>query len=197
MGNLIITIGRENGSGGRHVGELVAKKLGVAFYDKALLSETAKNSGFDEKFIADNEEKKPQLFWGTGSFYSYEQPISLKLYIEQSNTIKAIAERESCVIVGRCADYVLSEYDNVLNVYVHAPLSARIKRIAERDGISEDKAKSYINKNDKARAAYYDYFTNKVWGAAKNYHLSIDTEKLGIDGAVEIILEYAKRCGNK
>ncbi len=185
MGNLIITVGRENGSGGRHVGELLAKELGIAFYDKKLLEETAKTSGYDKDFIAENEEKKPSVFWGAGSFYSYDQPISTKLFIMQSNAIKEIADHESCVIVGRCADYVLADYDNVVNIFIHAPIQTRIKRIVERDKIPEDKAKSYISKNDKSRAAYYNYFSNKVWGSAKNYHLSIDTEQTGIEGTLD------------
>lgn len=190
MSNLVITIGRENGSGGRRVGEELAKSLGIKYYDKELLAETAKNSGFDKDFIARNEERKPQLAWGTGAYYMYEQPISVQLYVEQSKMIKKIAEREPCVIVGRCADYVLKDYSNVVNVYIHAPLSERVKRVMERDGINDSKAKSSISKNDKARAAYYDYFTNQVWGFAKNYHLSLDTHELGIDGAVELIKSY-------
>lgn len=192
MSNLIITVGRENGSGGRHVGEELAKSLGVKCYDKELLAETARESGFAAKFIEENEERKPQLFWGTGAFYMYEQPISVQLYVEQSKIIKKIAERESCVIVGRCADYVLNDFSDVINVYIHAPLDVRVKRIMERDGIAEDKARSAVSKLDKARSAYYNYFTNKVWGSAKNYHLSLDTGEIGIQGAVEMIKSYIK-----
>lgn len=190
MEHLVITIGRENGSGGRHVGEELAKALGIKFYDKEILAETARQSGFAHEFIAENEEKKPQFFWGTGAFYMYEQPISVKLYIEQSKIIKQLAEKESCVIVGRCSDYVLHGYKNVVNVFVHAPLPARIARVTEREGLSEKDAKTRINKTDKARAAYYNYFTNQIWGEAKNYHLCVDTENLGIDGTVEMIKKY-------
>lgn len=192
MGNLIITIGRENGSGGRYVGEKLAKELGIKCYDKELLAETARVSGLAPQFIQENEEKKPQFFWGAGAFYMYEQPISVQLYVEQSKVIKQIADKESCVIIGRCADYVLNDYDNVINVYIHAPLDSRVERVMEREGVPEDKAKSSISKNDKARAAYYNYFTNKNWGAAKNYHLSLDTHKLGIQGAVDLIKNYVE-----
>jgi len=184
----VITIGRENGSGGRLVGEALAKALGIKCYDKELLYETAKESGFAAGFIAENEEKKPNFFMGTGMFYAYEQPVSLQLYVEQSKIIKRIAEREPCVIVGRCSDYVLAEENNVLNVFIHAPLKDRITRVAARDNVSEDKAKSKIQKTDKARASYYNYYTNKTWGDAKNYHLSLDSSALGIEGCVNVIL---------
>lgn len=191
MGNLVVTIGREHGSGGRHVGFLLAKELGVNLYDKALLLETAKQCGYAHKFIEENEEKRPQMFWGTGaSGWTYEQPISTQLYVEQSKIIQEIASREPCVIVGRCSDYVLSEYPDVVSVFLHAPLPARIKQISTRLGISPEKAKTLIAKNDKSRSAYYNYFTNQVWGLAKNYDLSLDTDKLGIEGAVNVIKAY-------
>lgn len=187
MKKTVITIGRENGSGGRHIGEELAAALGIKCYDKELLLETAKQSGLAPNFIAENEERKPQFFWGTGAFYMYEQPVSVQLYVEQSKVIKRLAVQESCVIVGRCSDYVLAGCDNVLNVFIHAPLEDRIKRVAQRDGISPDKAKSVVVKTDKARASYYSYFTGKIWGNAKNYHLSLDSSLLGIDGCVKAI----------
>lgn len=188
MKKTVITIGRENGSGGRHVGEELAKALNVKCYDKELLLETAKSSGLAANFIAENEERKPQFFWGTGAFYMYEQPISVQLYVEQSKIIKQLADREPCVIVGRCSDYVLADNDNVLNVFIHAPLDDRIERVAKRESVTQDKAKSFITKTDKARASYYSYFTGKIWGNAKNYHVSLDSSLLGIDGCVKAIM---------
>lgn len=193
----VITIGREHGSGGRQVGEELAKKLGIKCYDKELLAETAKESGLATSFIAEYEEKKPQFFMGTGAFYAYEQPVSLQLYVEQSKVIKKLAERESCVIVGRCSDYVLEGDDRVLNVFIHAPLADRIARVADRENITEEKAKTKITKTDKARASYYDYYTNRNWGDAKNYHLSLNSSLLGIEGCVNVIISAIEHLNRK
>ena len=191
MGKLIITVGRETGSGGRLIGESLAQRLNIPCYDKKLIIETARRSGFHEEVIKENEEKKPKFFWGAG-LYGYENPLPVQLFIEQSNVIKEVAQNGSCVIIGRCSDYVLKEEYNVVNIFVHSPEEARARRVAERENLTLDKAKVHILRTDKARAAYYNYFTGQTWGESKNYHLTLDSEKLGIGGAVDLIMQYLK-----
>lgn len=193
MGKIVITVGRETGSGGRLIGEALANRLNIPCYDKKLIIETARRSGFNEDVIKENEEKKPKFFWGAG-MYGYEHPLPVQLFIEQSNVIKGLA-KESCVIIGRCSDYVLKEEYNVVNIFVHSPEEARAKRTAERDGISVDKAKIQNMRTDRARAGYYNYFTGQTWGESKNYHLTLDSVKLGVAGAVDLIIQYLKIRG--
>ena len=191
MGKLIITIGRETGSGGRLIGEALASRLNIPCYDKKLLIETARRSGFNEDVIKENEERKPKFFWGAG-MYGYEHPLPVQLFMEQSKVIQTLADKESCVIIGRCSDYVLKEEYNLINIFVHASEESRAKRVAEREGIPVDKAKIQNLRTDKARAAYYNYFTGQTWGDSRNYHLTLDSEKLGIGGAVDLIMQYLK-----
>ena len=191
MGKILITIGRETGSGGRLIGEALAQRLNIPCYDKKLLIETARRSGFNEDVIKENEERKPKFFWGAG-MYGYEHPLPVQLFMEQSKVIQTLADKESCVIIGRCSDYVLKNEYNVINIFVHAPEEARAKRVADRENIPVEKAKIHVLRTDKARSAYYNYFTGQNWGESKNYHLTLDSEKLGIGGAVDLIIQYLK-----
>ena len=176
--NVVITIGREFGSGGREIGKKVADRLGIKFYDKELLQEAAKESGFCRE-IFENQDEKPtnsflySLVMDTYSINGYssapflDMPLNHKVFLAQFETIKKIAEKESCVIVGRCADYALAENPNCINVFIHA-----------------------IQKKDKQRASYYNYYTSKKWGDSRSYHLTLDSSALGIDKCVEMILQY-------
>ncbi|MDD2973025.1 MAG: cytidylate kinase-like family protein [Lachnospiraceae bacterium] len=192
--HLVITVGREFGSGGHEIAEKLAKKMEVNCYDKEILAESAKKSGFSEKLFEKNDETaKNSLIYsivtGIGN-YSNSRPLSVQLYLEQFYTIKEIADRESCVMVGRCSDYVLRETDYTVNIFAHAPLDARIRRICQRYQVDDKKAQDMIEKQDKMRASYYNYYTNQKWGRSKHYDLTFDTSKIGVEGAVQLVMEY-------
>lgn len=201
MANKIYTIGREFGSGGREVGEKLATKLGIKLYDKELLQQAAKDSGFCEEIFENHDEKPTNSFlyslvMDTYSVSGYsaapflDMPLNHKVFLAQFETIKKIAEKESCVIVGRCADYALSDNPNCINVFIHADLDVRIKNVSRNLNITENKARDIINKTDKQRASYYNYYTSKKWGDSKSYNLSLDAGKLGTDNCVEMILKF-------
>ena len=201
MANKIYTIGREFGSGGREVGEKLAAKLGIKLYDKELLQQAAKDSGFCEEIFEDHDEKPTNSFlyslvMDTYSVSGYsaapflDMPLNHKVFLAQFETIKKIAEKESCVIVGRCADYALSDNPDCINIFIHADLDVRIKNVSRNLNITENKARDIINKTDKQRASYYNYYTSKKWGDSKSYNLSLDAGKLGTDNCVEMILKF-------
>lgn len=201
MGNQIYTIGREFGSGGKKVGEKLAERLGIKLYDKELLQQAAKDSGFCEEIFENHDEKPTNSFlyslvMDTYSVSGYQtaafldMPLNHKVFLAQFETIKKIAEKESCVIVGRCADYALSDNPDCINVFIKANMDYRIKNVSRRANVTENKAKDMINKADKQRASYYNYYTSKKWGDSKSYDLCLDSAKLGIDGCVEMILKF-------
>ena len=201
MANKIYTIGREFGSGGKKVGEKLAAKLGIKLYDKELLQQAAKDSGFCEEIFENHDEKPTNSFlyslvMDTYSVSGYsaapflDMPLNHKVFLAQFETTKKIAERESCVIVGRCADYALSDNPDCINVFIHADMDKRIKNVSKNLNITENKARDIINKTDKQRASYYNYYTSKKWGDSKSYNLSLDAGKLGTDNCVEMILKY-------
>ena len=201
MANKIYTIGREFGSGGREVGEKLAAKLGIKLYDKELLQQAANDSGFCEEIFENHDEKPTNSFlyslvMDTYSVSGYsaapflDMPLNHKVFLAQFETIKKIAEKESCVIVGRCADYALSDNPDCINIFIHADLDVRIKNVSRNLNITENKARDIINKTDKQRASYYNYYTSKKWGDSKSYNLSLDAGKLGTDNCVEMILKF-------
>ena len=201
MGNYIYTIGRELGSGGYTVAKLLAKRLGIKLYDKELLAQAAKDSGFCEEIFENHDERPTNSFLYslvmdtyTGGNYSaapfLDMPLNHKVFLAQFETIKKIAEKESCVIVGRCADYALSDNPDCINIFIHADLDVRIKNVSRNLNITENKARDIINKTDKQRASYYNYYTSKKWGDSKSYNLSLDAGKLGTDNCVEMILKF-------
>lgn len=200
--NTIITIGRQYGSGGREIGKKLAERLNIPYYDRELLSRAAKESGFCEEMIENHDERPTNSFlynlvmdtysfgYNTSSFV--DMPISHKIFLAQFDTIKKIANEGGCVIVGRCADYALADYPNCVNVFIHADESHRVKRIMERNNISESKAKDEISKKDKQRQSYYNYYSSKKWGRSDTYDLSINSAKLGIDGTVNLLAQYVE-----
>jgi cytidylate kinase len=200
--NTIITIGRQFGSGGREIGEMLAKQYGIKCYDKELLSRAAKESGFCEEMIQNHDERPTNSFlynlvmdtysFGYNASSFVDMPISHKVFLAQFDTIKKIAEEGPCVIVGRCADYALSDFDNVLNIFIHADEDSKIKRIKERfaDVKSDEQARDMMNKKDKQRQSYYNYYSSKKWGRADSYDLSINSSILGIEGTVKFISQY-------
>lgn len=202
MAKIIYTIGREFGSGGKDVGQKLAEKLGISFYDKELLTRAAAESGLCEEIFHMQDEKPTSSFLyslvtDTYSMSNYhgntymDMPLSQKVFLAQFDTIKRIAKENSCVIVGRCADYALSDEPNCINAFIYADKNYRIKRVAHDLGVSESKAKDMVNRTDKERASYYNFYTNKKWGDSRSYDLSLNSEKLGIDGCVDMLIRYA------
>jgi cytidylate kinase len=182
------------------VGQKLAERLGIKYYDKELLQQAAKDSGFCEEIFENHDEKPSNSFlyslvMDTYSAGNYavapflDMPLNHKVFLAQFDTIKNIAEKESCVIVGRCADYALANNPNVINVFVRADLDDRIKIISKRLDMTENKAKDLILKTDKQRASYYNYYTNKKWGDSTSYDLCINSSLLGIDGTVKLIIQ--------
>ena len=179
----------------------IRDRLGIKLYDKELLQQAAKDSGFCEEIFENHDEKPTNSFlyslvMDTYSVSGYsaapflDMPLNHKVFLAQFETIKKIAEKESCVIVGRCADYALSDNPDCINIFIHADLDVRIKNVSRNLNITENKARDIINKTDKQRASYYNYYTSKKWGDSKSYNLSLDAGKLGTDNCVEMILKF-------
>lgn len=201
-GNLIITIGRECGSGGRHIGQKLAEELGVKCYDKELLNLAAKNSGLCRELFETHDEKPTSSFLYslvmdtysmgyTNSAYM-DMPINHKIFLAQFDTIKKLASEESCVIIGRCADYALADFPNVVSVFICADESVKINTLRERYQVTEAQAKDIMVKTDKKRASYYNYYSSKRWGDSKSYDLCINSSKVGMDGAIRVIRDFAE-----
>ena len=196
----IITISREFGSGGREIGKLLAEQLDIPFYDKELLEMASKESGICHELFESNDESYTNSFLYSLVMGNYpvspegrinpEMPLNHKLFLAQFDTIKKIAENGPCVIVGRCADYILKENADVLNFFVMGNLLEKKKRILERYDIEKNKVEDFIKKTDKRRAHYYNFYTDMRWGEAKNYDLCINSSKTGIQGAVELMKSY-------
>ena len=195
--NTIITIGRQYGSAGREIGYKVAKDLGIKLYDKEMLDRAAKESGLCQELFETHDEKPTSSFlyslvmdtyslgYTSGSYT--DMPINHKVFLAQFDAIKKIADEGPCILVGRCADYALEEYDNLLSLFIHADLDARVRRIARIYDLTDAKARDLIIKTDKKRASYYNYYSNKKWGAAESYHIFLDSSLLGINGTAEAI----------
>lgn len=197
--NTIITIGRQFGSGGREIGYMVAEKLGIKLYDKEMLQRAAQDSGICEELFESHDEKPSNSFLYSlvmdtysmgysGSTYN-DMPINHKIFLAQFDAIKKIANEGSCILVGRCADYALEGYPNLLSVFIHADLDARIKRIAKKYDLTDAKAKDLIIKTNKKRASYYNYYTDKRWGDADSYDVCLDSSVLGLEGTAEAIIK--------
>ena len=179
----------------------MAEALGVKCYDSELINETAKASGFAESFVQSHEEQRPGSFLYSlvtgGGVISDEQPFPVQIFQAQSEVIRAIAARESCVIVGRCADYVLRDDPNaaLVNLFVHAPMAARIRRESARTNTTPIQAEKRIRQVDKERASYYNFFSSKRWGDAQGYDLCVNTGNMDISDVVQLTLRYLELRG--
>ncbi len=200
--NLVITIGRECGSGGRQIGRAVAERLGINFYDQELLQLAAKNSGMCENiFRTHDEQPVSSLLYSlvmntyslgyANSSYS-DVPLNQKVFLAQFDTIKQLAEQESCVIVGRCADYALEEHEHKVSVFISAEERDKIPWLMKLYSLTEDEARDRMIKTDKRRASYYNYYTNKKWGSVNSYDFCINTSSVGRERAVDLIIDFAK-----
>ena len=202
MEKVVITIARQYGSGGRTVGKMLAKDLGISYYDKELLKKASEESGINEGLFAGADEtlKNSPLLRITRKVYqgqlippdSNEFTSAENLFNYQAKVIKQLAEEESCVIIGRCADYVLRDYDNVLSVFVHAPEDYCIEQAQKKLAMSEKEVKKFIQKTDKQKEEYYKHFTGREWSDARNYDLCLDSSKLGYEKCVAEIKSYMK-----
>ena len=197
--NTIITIGRQFGSGGREIGEKVAEHFGIKCYDKELLARAAKESGFCQEMIESHDERPTNSFlynlvmetysFGYNASSFMDMPISHKVFLAQFDAIKKMADEAPCVIVGRCADYALSEYKNCLNLFIYGNEECKVKRIMDKYDVSEQKAREMMRKNDKQRQSYYNYYSSKKWGRADSYDLCLNSSKYGIEGSIQLIIQ--------
>lgn len=191
MKRKIITLSREFGSGGRSIGKMTAKKLGYAYYDKEIIEKVAADTGFAPEFVEEAGE-----YSSSGNIFSYgfvgrdRTGLSTADYLwsAQRRMILEIAEKEPCVIVGRCADYILREREDVLNVFIHAPLDVRARRIVEKYGSRDLAPEKRIREKDRKRSVNYKYYTDQDWGKSQNYHLTLDSHALGTEKCADIII---------
>lgn len=198
----IITISRQYGSGGKEIGAKLAKRLGIPFYDNEIIDRAAKESGFSSKAFenAENKATNSLLYsiamgmnsYGTGELGYTHLSLDDRIYLAQADIIRKIAEEGPCVIVGRCADYILKEREDVVNVFIWANLNFRVKRAIDLENISPIKAEDTVLKYDKRRANYYNYHANGKWGKAENYNLSLRSDEFSLDEVVECIAKYAE-----
>ena len=200
----VVTVGRQFGSGGREIGKLIAKGLGIAYYDKELLTEAAKSSGVNADFFEAADERTPSFFsslwsfstgYSSGAYFTGDTPLSNdSIYKAQSNVMMELADRGPCVIVGRTADYILRNYCNVVSVFIHASMEARIARIIARGDCDNRKdAEAMAEKKNKLRAEYYNFYTDKKWGDAQSYDLCIDSSLFGAQETAQTIIEFIKK----
>lgn len=202
MKKRIITISRQNGSGGRYIGEQLAKELGINCYDEKLIDAVAKESGFAPEFIEEKGERitgsllfniASSLTYAGNVFSNNGTSLQDQIYFIQNRIIKELAEKESCVIVGRCADYVLKDRDDCMNVFIHADQESKLKRAIESYHLDPKDAASILKKKDRARSNHYKYYTDNDWGMASNYDLCLNSGLLGIDGCVKVIKEIFEK----
>ena len=202
MDRYVITIARQYGSGGRTIGEMLANRLGIHFYDKDLMKLASEDSGINERLFNTADEKVKQSVFSkmfksdkayTGEVISPESGGFISddnLFNYQAKVVKELAEKENCVIVGRCADYVLKDYDHVLSVFIHGPKDFCMQEAAKKINLTGKELERFITKTDKERADYYKYYTGREWTDARNYDLCLDSSKLGFERCVEEIIAY-------
>ncbi|MDR2424833.1 MAG: cytidylate kinase-like family protein [Prevotellaceae bacterium] len=198
MDNTVITIGRQFGSGGSDVGKLLAGELKIAYYDKELLQVAAAESGLNQQIFEKADEKEPArlafAFHSTGCCGLHEDFLSNeRLFMMQCDAIRLIAERESCVIIGRCSDYVLRDFPRHLSVFIHDTPENRVDRITKKLNIGAQAARDMMDRIDRVRASYYNYFTDKCWGKAESYNLSIDVSILGTEATAVFLKDLIAR----
>lgn len=195
MAKRIITISREFGSGGRFIGEEVAKKLGIAYYDKNIIGQIAEKSGLSPEYIQENAELSPKKGLFAYAFSGRDitgKSVEDMVYETQRNIILGLAEKEPCVIIGRNADYILKDWDDVLNVFIHGDMPEKIKRITGLYNVKEKEVVKMMADTDKRRRTNYNFYTDQKWGKASNYTLCLNSSQLGYDRCEMIIMECVK-----
>ncbi|MBD5321951.1 MAG: cytidylate kinase-like family protein [Bacteroides sp.] len=202
----VITVGRQFGSGGRELARALADELGIAYYDKELLAESAKLAGIEPEFFEQKDERFPSFLHGIFSFTMGVTPMCYytgggsitddSLYKAVSDFLTSEAEKRSFVVVGRTADYILRDHPRVVNLFLHAPMDECVRRISKREnGLTPDKAEAMARRTNRWRADYYNFFTDKEWGDAKSYDLTIDTSRMPMDKIVELVKSYLRLRG--
>ena len=195
--HILITVGRQFGSGGKPVGDALSEKLGIPVYDNELITEAAKQSGYSPEFFIRSDEKNHSFVLANlfgGNSYSRNMLGDAELFRIQSETIRHLASQGGAIFVGRASDYVLRDL-KPLNVFISATMESRIKFVCERDGVTPDEAVDIIDKRDRDRARYYNFFTQRNWGAASNYDLCINRSALGTQKTADLIIEIGKLIG--
>lgn len=190
----IITISREYGSGGGEIGRRLSEYFDIPCYDKELLTMVAKESGYCKEYFEKYDEKPLKVL----SYFGFDTcsttlPINHQLFLKQFNLIQKLAKQNSCIFVGRASDYVLKDFNNVINIFIHGNSQFRRKRAILEHNIKEEISTSIIKKIDKERTSYYKYYTDLNWGDAKNYHICLDTSFMGIDEAIRIIIDFVEK----
>ncbi|MBC6696059.1 cytidylate kinase-like family protein [Terrisporobacter mayombei] len=190
----VITIGREYGSGGGEIGRRLSKYFGIECYDKELLTLVAKESGYCKEYFEKYDEKPLKVL----SYFGFDSctnslPINHQLFLKQFNLMQKLAQKQSCIFIGRAANYALRDFDNVVNIFVHGDFEFRRQRAIHEHGIKAEVSKNVVKKIDKERASYYKYYTDYTWGDSKHYHICLDTSFMGIDEATRIIIDFVEK----
>ena len=207
MGNFVVTIGREFGSGGREIGESIAEKLNFTFYSEKLVSKASEVTGIDESIFREVDERQKKSFWymfamtnilpdGTEESLA-TLPTNEKLFIEQTKVIEDLAEKENCVIVGRCSNYILKDLPNALHIFIYSNPNSKLRRTMERQNMSEHEAKKLIHKIEKERRTYYNYYTEYTWGDSQGYDICLDSSRLSEEEIVDIVYDLVMARVNK
>ena len=189
--HIVITISREYGSGGRYIGRLIADKLGIQLYDKDFIEKVAKETGFTQEYIENNEQKRNILDTLNNGYY-FGVNNADELFIKESELIKEVANKESCVIIGRCADYILRDQENVIRIFIYSGMENKMKRATKIYGFDSERAKKEIKKIDKSRANHYKYYTEKDWKNYSNYDICINSDAIGVEKSAELICNMIK-----
>lgn len=196
MAHTVITVGREYGSGGRLIAQKAAEALGIPFFDRSIINMAAEETGLSADFIRRTEQQKTSSFLYNLYMSTQSLPVNDQVFIAQSEVIRRVAAEGPCIIVGRCADYVLRNQSDVdaLNLFIHAPMEERIRRVREEYKVQAPDLRLYILKQDKNRAAYYEHFTDGQWGKAQNYHLAVSSD-LGLETIVRLLTDLMRDRG--
>lgn len=196
---MIITIGRQHGSSGREIARLLAEKLNYKCYDKEIVDEAANHSDFSRDLIDAFDEKRMSAFTLHAGGYGLNENFRLNMQVvsAQFEAMRNIAEKGNCIFVGRCADYILRDHDDLISVFILGDMDERLKCLERRQGLDEVEARKKIKEVDKDRSSFYRYYSDQTWGDAQNYDMCINSSKLGVEGTVQVILDYIKARGLK
>ena len=194
---MIISIGRQHGSGGREIARLLARELGIKCYDKEIVDEAAKHSDFSRDLINAYDEKRMSAFMLHAGGYGLNENFRLNMQVvsAQFDAIREIASKGDCIFVGRCADYILRDRSDLVSVFILGDMDERLKCLERRQGLDEAAARKKIKEVDKDRSSFYKYYSDQVWGDAQNYDLCINSSRLGVEGTVKVIMDYIKARG--
>ena len=194
---MIISIGRQHGSGGREIARLLAQELGIKCYDKAIVDEAAKHSDFSRDLINAYDEKRMSAFMLHAGGYGLNENFRLNMQVvsAQFDAIREIASKGDCIFVGRCADYILRDRSDLVSVFILGDMDERLKCLERRQGLDVATARKKIKEVDKDRSSFYKYYSDQVWGDAQNYDLCINSSRLGVEGTVKVIMDYIKTRG--